>query len=401
MRERDYWAVTQDRSARARWTAIVAVGLVLIIAAAVAYLVVTRTESPPPSDTGTSGFRADSPVSGPRLAKGDIVDVLPKDGIPAIDEPRFETVEEVDWLVDKEPVIVVELNGDARAYPLQIMTWHEIVNDEVGGTPLAVTFCPLCNTAVAYERPEIDGDVTTFGVSGKLLHSNLLMYDRATDSLWPQVTGEALSGRLFGKQLIRHPARIVSWEEFKTTFPDGKVLSRDTGHDRNYGENPYPGYDDVDNPPFLFRGEVDGRIAAVERVLGLEIGGDAIAFPYFRLKQQAAGGVAVAHATVGSQKVVAFWKAGTASALDEIEIASSRDVGAVAAYSRIVGGKVLTFAARGGEITDLQTQSTWNLLGRAIDGRLRGRSLEPLDAIDSFWFDWAAFHPETEIWRGS
>jgi hypothetical protein len=254
---------------------------------------------------------------------------------------------------------------------------------------------------VAYQRPEIDGHVTTFGTSGKLIHSNLLMYDRATDSLWPQVTGEALSGRLFGRQLIRHPARIVSWQEFKSTFPDGKVLSRDTGHDRNYGENPYPGYDDVDNPPFLFRGEVDGRVAAVERVLGLQIGGDAIAFPYFRLRQQAAGGVAVAEGTVGSREVVAFWKAGTTSALDEVEIATSRDVGAVAAYSRNLDGKVLTFAAHGGKIVDLQTQSTWNLLGRAIDGRLRGRSLEPLDAIDSFWFDWAAFHPETEIWRGS
>jgi uncharacterized protein DUF3179 len=401
MREHDYWAVPPGRPSRARWSVIVAVGAVVIALAAGSYLIVTRTESSPPSDVGTSGLRDGSPVSGPRLAKGDIIDVLPKDGIPAIDEPRFETVEAVDWLADKEPVIVIELNGDARAYPLQIMTWHEIVNDEVGGTPLAVTFCPLCNTAVAYERPEIDGEVTTFGTSGKLIHSNLLMYDRATDSLWPQVTGDALSGRLVGRQLIRYPARIVSWEEFKTTFPDGKVLSRDTGHDRNYGENPYPGYDDVDNPPFLFRGEVDGRLAAVERVLGIEIGGDAIAFPYFRFKQQAVGGLAVADATVGSHQVVAFWKVGTTSALDDAEIASSRDVGAAAAYSRIVDEKVLTFAAHGGEIIDLQTKSTWNLLGRAIDGPLKGRSLEPLDALDSFWFDWAAFHPDTEIWHGS
>jgi len=400
MREHDDGAVPLGRPSRARRPVIVAV-VVMIALAAGSYLVVTRTESSPPLDDGTSGFRDGSSVSGPRLAKGDIIDVLPKDAIPAIDEPRFQTVAAVDWLVDEEPVIVVELNGDARAYPLQIMTWHEIVNDEVRGTPLAVTFCPLCNTAVAYERPEIDGEVTTFGTSGKLIHSNLLMYDRATDSLWPQVTGEALSGRLVGRQLIRYPARIVSWEEFKTTFPDGKVLSRDTGHDRNYGENPYPGYDDIDNPPFLFRGEVDGRLAAVERVLGIETGGDAIAFPYFRLRQQAAGGVAVADATVGEQKMVAFWKVGTTSALDDVEIASSRDVGAAAAYSRIVDGKLLTFAAHGGKIIDLQTKSTWNLLGRAIDGPLKGRSLEPLDALDSFWFDWAAFHPETEIWQGS
>jgi hypothetical protein len=375
--------------------------LVLLALVAGGFVLVTRQGPIPTTKIEGTGSSEGLAASGPRLAKGDIVDVIPQDAIPAIDEPRFQSISEVDWLADKEPVIAIEINGEARAYPLQIMTWHEIVNDAVGGTPLAVTFCPLCNTAVAYERPEIDGKVTTFGTSGKLINSNLLMYDRATNSLWPQVTGEAVSGDLVGTQLTHYPARIVSWQEFKTAFPDGAVLSRDTGHERDYGENPYPGYDDIDSAPFLFRGEVDGRLAAVERVLGIAIENDIVAFPYFRLKEQASGWAAVANVTIASRPVTVFWKAGTASALDGADIATSRDVGAAVAYSRAVANKTLTFAVQGGEIVDLETRSTWNLLGEAIDGRLEGRALEPLDAIDSFWFDWAAFHPDTDIWRGS
>ncbi len=401
MPDHDYWAAPPGEPSSRRSLLLVIVGVILLLSVgAGGYVLVTREGPSPTRDGGKSVSNDGSSASGPQLSKGDIIDVLPQDAIPAIDEPRFEAVDEVGWLVDQEPVITIELNGEARAYPLQIMTWHEIVNDEISGTPLAVTFCPLCNTAVAYERPEIDEEVTTFGTSGKLIHSNLLMYDRATNSLWPQVTGEALTGRLVGEQLTRLPARIVSWEEFKTSFSDGTVLSRDTGHDRDYGQNPYPGYDDVDSSPFLFRGEADGRLAAVERVLGIEAGKEVLAFPYFRLQREATGGVAVANAMVGGRDVAVFWKAGTTSALDESDIATSRDVGAAVAYSSVVGGDVLTFASHGGEIVDQQTQSTWNLLGRAIEGRLRGRSLQALDAIDSFWFDWAAFHPDTEIWQG-
>ncbi len=383
---------------------LAATGIVVVAALAVAgYRVLSGTDSSPESTAGNTGAEPPpGPVAGgARLDPDDIVDVIPMDGIPSIDEPVFESVAEVDWLADKEPVIAFELDGDARAYPLQIMTWHEIVNDEVGGTPVVVTFCPLCNTAIAFERPMIDGKVTTFGTSGKLIHSNLLMYDRATQSFWPQVTGEALVGELKGTRLTRYPARIVSWLEFQTAFPTGKVLSRDTGHDRRYGENPYPGYDDVDNAPFLFSGETDGRLAAVERVLGLEIKGDVVAFPYFRLQEQASGGLTAVNETIGSRPVVVLWKAGTTSALDDTDISSSRDVGAAVAYSRRIDGMVLTFIAQGENIMDRETLSTWNLLGRATEGRLEGRSLKPVAATDSFWFDWAAFHPETTIWRGN
>jgi hypothetical protein len=377
--------------------------LLILTLALGGYLLVTRRSSTPDDtttqDAGSGAARG--PVSEVELDPDDIVEVIPMDGIPAIDEPRFQSVAEVAWLTDQEPVIAFELDGEARAYPLQILTWHEIVNDEVGGTPVAVTFCPLCNTAIAFERPVVDGEVTTFGTSGKLIHSNLLMYDRATESLWPQVTGQAFVGELKGTQLERLPARIVSWDEFKDAFPSGMVLSRDTGYDRAYGENPYPGYDDVDSSPFLFKGEADGRLAAVERVLGLEADGEPVAFPYLHLSEESSGGLTAVNETIGSEPVVVFWKSGTTSALDQADISSSRDVGAAVAYSRRIAGMELTFIPLGGEIIDKQTHSTWNLLGRATAGRFEGRSLEPLNAVDSFWFDWAAFHPETTIWQGS
>jgi len=388
------------RSARSSAVVPLIAALLLLVGGSVAYLL-TRTQ--PPSSGGAEaggGPGPDVPVAADAgLDPDDIVEVIPPDGIPAIDEPSFVPVDEVGWLSDREPVIAIELEDEARAYPLQIMTWHEIVNDTVGGVPVAVTFCPLCNTAIAFERPTIDGEITTFGTSGKLINSNLLMYDRATESLWPQVTGVALTGPQKGRQLARVPVQIVSWADFAAAHPDADVLSRDTGHDRRYGENPYPGYDDVDNAPFLYEGEVDGRLAAVERVLGIEAGGDAVAFPYFRLRQEAEGGLTVIEADVGGKPVVVIWKQGTASALDDTEIAASKDVGAASAFSPVLNGELETFAVTAGKITDTRTRSVWNIFGRAIDGRREGQRLKAIPATDSFWFDWAAFHPDTEVWE--
>lgn len=321
------------------------------------------------------------------------------DGIPPLDHPRFEAVPEVDWLEANEPVIAVERCGEARAYPLQVMTWHEIVNDEIAGEPLTITFCPLCNTAYAYVRPRVNDKVTTFGTSGKLYNSNLVMYDRATGSLWPQVLGQAVVGPLTGTQLERRRAQIVSWDDFTQQFARGSVLSRETGFDRPYGDNPYPGYDEIDNEPYRFRGDVDGRLAAVERVLGVENGEEIVAFPYFLLREAGDGGLSVVNTSVGREPVVVIWKAGTVSALDEAQIAGSRDVGAAAAFSRRLDGRTYSFEASGGEVRDTTTDSTWSIFGIAIEGTLEGSQLRPMDHHDSFWFDWAAFHPETKVWR--
>jgi len=317
----------------------------------------------------------------------------PKDGIPSIDSPSFTSVADADeWLTPPEPVIFVEINGDARAYPLQILTWHEIVNDEVGGTPVAVTFCPLCNTAIAFER-EFAGQVLDFGTTGRLRFSNLIMYDRQTETWWQQGNGAAIAGQYAGERLEFVPAAIIAWQDFKAGHPDGRVLSRETGFSRSYGQNPYTGYDDVDSSPFLYQGPATpGELPPVARVLTVDLNGEAVAYPY-----QVLEATPVINDEVGGTPIVVFWAAGTASALDTADIAAGRDVGAAIAYDRQVGDQLLSFEQDGTRITDVETGSEWNLLGQALSGPLAGEELQPVVANNHFWFSWAAFRPETQI----
>jgi hypothetical protein len=324
----------------------------------------------------------------------------PPDGIPPVDRPRFQAVGEVDWLATAEPVAMVELDGQAKAYPLQILLWHEIVNDQVGGVPVAVTYCPLCNTAISFRRPVVDGTATSFGTSGRLYKSNLVMYDRATKSLWPQALGQAVTGELTGRQLERVATQIVAWTDFRAAFPDGRVLSRDTGHQRPYGQSPYPLYDRDGSQPFLFDGRPDGRLPAVARVLGISAGDRHLAVPYPRLAGRAQRGVTAANLELAGAPLLVVWRSGVTSALDRRSIAASRDVGAAAAFSRQVGGRTLTFHTPNGTVTDRQTGSSWDQFGRSTAGPLAGTRLAPATAMDSFWFDWAAFHPDTAIWEG-
>ena len=186
----------------------------------------------------------------------------PPDGIPSIDDPSFLSAGEVDFLEDNEPVLALTVNGESRAYPVQIMTWHEIVNDTVGGVPVAVTYCPLCNSALVYDR-RLDDRVLEFGTSGLLLNSSLVMYDRQTETLWSHFTGAGIVGELTGEELETYAVATVAWQTWRDANPDGLVLSRDTGFDRSYGQNPYPGYDEVNGRPFLYEGEVDGRYTAM------------------------------------------------------------------------------------------------------------------------------------------
>jgi hypothetical protein len=319
----------------------------------------------------------------------------PKDGIPAIDAPQFVAVAEADeWLRPQEPVVLVQADDDARAYPLQILTWHEIVNDTVGGLPLTVTFCPLCNTAIAFERT-LDGRVLDFGTTGRLRFSNLIMYDRQTESWWQQAGGDAIAGQLAGSQLTFYPATIIAWDEFRAAHPDGQVLSRDTGFGRNYGSNPYVGYDDVNSSPFLFRGPATpGALRPMERVLTVDLNGEAVAYPYDVLAE-----ALVVNDVVGGQRVAVFWQSGVASALDSGSIAQGRDVGSAAAFSPVVDGRQLTFVNERGRIVDAETGSVWNLLGRAVEGELAGQQLIPVVGVNHSWFSWAAFKPETRIFQ--
>lgn len=317
----------------------------------------------------------------------------PKDGIPPVDRPRFETVAAAaTWLAPAEPVVVVERGNDARAYPLQILIWHEIVNDTVGGVPVAVTFCPLCNTSIAFDR-RLGRRPHDFGTTGNLYKSALVMYDRQTESWWWQPSGEAIVGRLAGSRLTMLPSQIVSWEAFRAAHPGGQVLSRETGYSRPYGRNPYVGYDDIASSPFLYLGGRDPRLRPMERVVTVSIGREDAAYP-FRVLAQAG----VVHDRVGGTPIVVFFQKGTASALDRSEIAASRDVGAAAIFSPVVNGRALTFEPHGTQFTDAQSRSAWNLLGQATAGRLAGRRLAPIVHGNHFWFSWASYKPQTRVY---
>ena len=319
----------------------------------------------------------------------------PRDGIPPLDDPKFTTPGDADrWLEGQEPVIAFELNGDARAYPLQILTWHEIVNDVVGGVPVTVTFCPLCNSAIVFDR-ELDGVIYDFGTSGNLRNSDLVMWDRQTESWWQQFTGEGIVGTLAGKRLTFLASSIVSWSDFKAANPEGTVLSRDTGFARRYGVNPYAGYDRVDNPPFLFDGDLDGRLLPKERVAALTIGDVAAAFPFSILEKER-----VVSYPVNGQDLVVLFKPGTVSALDQRSIEESRDVGATGVFDLNLDGRTLTFRADGDAFIDNETGSVWNILGEAIEGPLSGSKLTPIVHGNHFWFSWGAFQPDTKIYRG-
>jgi hypothetical protein len=326
----------------------------------------------------------------------------PRDGIPPIDAPRYVSQAEADtWLAPDEPVIAAALEQPdgslvARAYPLQILIWHEIVNDTLGETPVAVTFCPLCYTAIAYDRRlEPGGTVYDFGTTGNLRHSDLVMWDRQTESWWQQFSGDAIVGELTGAHLTFLPAQIVSWEAFKAAYPDGDVLSRETGFDRPYGTNPYPGYDDVESRPFLFDGETDSRLPAMERVVGVVLGGQAVAYPFPEVQRARA----IAD-QVGDEEVVVLWAPGANSAVDAQAVAEGRDIGQAGVFQREADGRLLTFSPGPDDhFTDAESGSTWDVTGAAIAGPLAGARLTPIPHSVIFWFAWAAFQPEGRLWQ--
>lgn len=277
-----------------------------------------------------------------------------KNGIPAIDAPRFAPAAEIRFLHPREPIIELTVGNTVRGYPIQILIWHEIANDTIAGTPVAVTFCPLCNTAIVFDR-RVQGRTLDFGVSGNLRNSDLVMYDRQTESWWQQFGGRALVGDLAGTRLRQLAARIVSWEQFEQEHPGADVLTRDTGVSRAYGKNPYVGYDDVSSPPYFpARNSGDRRLQPKERVVFLERGNETAAVSHSTLERKK-----VVRVKLGGITYVVSARAPVASALDADRIANGR--------------KVLTVDVR-------------------VNGR-RAAFTEP------FWFAVAAFRPDTRIIR--
>jgi len=222
------------------------------------------------------------------------------------------------------------------------------------------------------------------------------MYDRTTESLWQQFTGEAIVGDMVGQQLTFLPSSLVSFADFVAAYPDGEVLSRETGFEsyaHRYGSNPYAGYDTVGRNPFLFDGELDGRLQAVERVVTISFEDIDAAYPLRILSQ-----VSVINDSPGGHDLVVFHNEGTSSALDTEVISLGKDVGATGVFDPHVEGEKLTFIKESEGIVDEQTGSVWNVLGQAVDGPLAGTQLMPIVHGDHFWFSWAAFKPDTIIY---
>jgi hypothetical protein len=320
----------------------------------------------------------------------------PRDAIPPIDDPQYESPEEAAaWLEDREPGALVQVGGDVRFFPLSILNRHEIVNGEVGGVPVAVTYCPLCNTAIAFNR-RVGGDVLRFGVSGLLRNSDLVMWDDRTVSLWQQITGEALVGEYAGTELEVVSTAIVRFGDFRTGFPGGRSLSRDTGFELTYGLNPYEGYSGRLAPLMPVDGARDGRFPPLERVVGVSVGGADKAYPFSVLRGEGA-----VNDIVGDTPVVVLWGApDTADALDAGTVVEGDAIGTAIALRPLVDGRTLTFRTDGDGFTDAETGSRWTILGHAVEGPLTGTRLDTVPHRNEFWFAWTAFFPGADVYGG-
>ena len=346
-----------------------------------------------PAGSALRGERTDPAFPPPVIEPGDIVSGgPPPDGIPPIDDPVFASIADVDFIADdNEGVVVVEIDGDARAYPIQILIWHEIVNDEVGGVPVTITYCPLCNSAIVVER-RLGDRLLDFGTSGELYQSALVMYDRQTESLWAHFTGQGLVGHYAGAQLALIPAQTLGYGAFVDAFPDGRVLTPDTGFSRRYGENPYVGYDDASTNPIggFISQPIDGRFAAKDRVVGIIDGGATFAV---LLDDVAENGVVEIERP--DRPLVVFHRSGLNSAIEDQLVSGGRDIGQSGVFvASAADGTALTFRRNGNEFVDDETGSTWNVLGRAVEGPLAGEQLEAVPLVDTFWFSWSTYQPD-------
>jgi len=321
----------------------------------------------------------------------------PRDLIRPIDRPVFvDTEEAAGWLSDQDPGMLVRIEGQARFYPLRVLTRHEIVNDRFGDRAVTVTYCPLCNTAVVFD-PVVDGTPLRFGVSGLLRNSDLVMWDLQTTSLWQQITGEPIVGHYAGGPALTYlPSAIVAFSEFAGSHPQGCVLGPEQEFGISYGTNPYFGYSSSSRP-FLFSGELDDRLPALSRVVGVSIGDQHRAYSFDDLASRQ-----VINDQVAGTPVVVMWGAAhTADALDQNLISDGRPIGTgVAFVSRTAQGPLTFVPAEDDLFRDQETNSTWNLLGQAVDGPLAGVQLDFAPHRNEFWFAWFAFFGSTgELWK--
>ncbi len=318
------------------------------------------------------------------------------DGIPSIDNPRFADVSEVEELDEAEPVVAVSINGEARAYPIRILTRHELVNDTLGGVPVTISYCPLCNSAVTYDRRAANR-VLDFGTSGSLYQSSLVMYDRQTQSLWTHYDGKAVIGHLAGAQLDFFPTQIIAWGEWQQDNPESQVLTGEIdGRSLEvYGSNPYVGYETSSNllSPGFQSEPIDERLAPKERVIGLRTPeGEAVAIRHAYLRE-----AQVIELSFAGLPLVVWNLPGATSAIDGRFVYEGQDVGTTGVFSALIGDIALTFEPAEGGFRDRETGSLWSASGKATDGTYEGAQLTPQEYLDTFWFAWATFNKSTTI----
>ncbi len=301
----------------------------------------------------------------------------PPDGIPSIDSPKFISIDDGNkFLADSDKVVGVKINGDVRAYPLQILVWHEIVNDNVGGIPVAITYCPLCFTNQVFSRT-VNNTILEFGTSGKLYNSNLVMYDRSINSLWSQALGEGIVGKYAGIKLQKLPFDVAYWKDWKQLYPQSKVLSKDTGSARPYGADPYGDY--YTSPDILFPiSNRDSRLGLKEIVVGLENG----LYKAYKLQD------------IEKLKVINDQLNNKSIALFSLYPIMAR------VFDSSVNGQSLIFQYNftNNSFSDKQTGSQWNFDGISVEGPLKGKQLSRLPFDEGYWFEWVAFHPATKIY---
>lgn len=309
-----------------------------------------------------------------------------KDGIPALTTPQVVSAAEANrFLGPGNLVLGVTVNGEARAYPHNVLWWHEIVNDVLGGKPITVSYCPLTGSGMVYD-PAIAGSTLSFGTSGLLFDNNLILYDRATDSLWSQMRVQAICGKLISTVPALLPVVQSTWQAWSSLHPETTVVSFNTGFNRNYNQYPYGTYDQLDNTQLLFpESFIDPRRPMKELALGITHEGLARAYPYGGLGERAA----INDEITGLPVLVVFDKAAQ-TALP---------------FDRRVQGRTLTFDPEGAgfpfRLRDRETRTLWDLTGLAVEGPLGGSRLAPLATYSAMWFAWAAFHRGTEIYTSS
>ncbi|CAN5818568.1 DUF3179 domain-containing protein [soil metagenome] len=328
---------------------------------------------------------------------------VPKGAFPVMNHPKFVGAQPGQQVYFKhEPVITVTVNGQTKAYPLNILTVQEITNDTLGGVPILVTFCPLCNASVVYDRRlrhQGHERLLTFEVSGMLRHSDMVMFDRQTETWWQQLTGDGLVGELTGAELAVIPSLVISVEEYFQRYPKGQILSRETGlagAEKRYGQNPYDGYDTACGAPydaFFDPARVDKRLPPMERVVDVESKGKRKVYPFSAISSKG-----VINDTFNGKNIVNFYKSGTVSVLDEKEIKKSRNIGSATLFNAVLEGQKLTFRKKGEHFTDKETGSTWDITGHSLAGPLKGKQLRVERHSNHLAFAWLAFYPDSEIY---